>query len=83
MRAGNDKEVRLGRLRGDLRLTVKTDRKSCGFRLFESDFGEYHVSLDKDGGCGLTVSVVALTLLVQCRRYRSILPAFGAALSFV
>ena len=43
----------------------------------------HDISLDKDGGSGLTVSVAALTLLVQCRRYRSILPAFGAALSFV
>ena len=47
------------------------------------DFGEYDSSLNKDGGSGLTVSVVALTLLVQCCRYRSILHAFGATLSFV
>jgi len=47
------------------------------------DFGEYDISLDEDGGSGLTVSVVALTLLVQCYRYGSILPAFAATLSFV
>jgi len=47
------------------------------------DFGEYDISLDEDGGSGLTVSVVALALLVQCYRYGSILPAFAATLSFV
>jgi len=47
------------------------------------DFGEYDVSLDKGGGSGLTMSVIALTLLVQCHHYRSILPAFGVALSFL
>jgi len=44
---------------------------------------EYDISLDKDGGSGLTVSVVALTLLVQFRRYHLILPTFGAALDGV
>jgi hypothetical protein len=38
------------------------------------DLGEYDILLDKDGGSGLTVSVVALTLLVKCCRYGSILP---------
>lgn len=47
------------------------------------DFGEDDISLDKDGGSGLTISVVALAILVQCCLYRWILPAFGAALSFV
>jgi hypothetical protein len=48
------------------------------------DFGKYDISLDRDGGSGLTVSAIALTLLVQCRRSHPIPPppAFGAALSF-